>query len=214
MGIARRMRTMPIAAAAAFTLALAGCDSITGTSEQAFSADEVIDIATFLADVEDIAGVDDVFALHTGSHTFIRSAPCPLGGSVTVAGSGESTYDPETRIGTRSWQTTLSHDECAFEVRRRGQKVTAVIDGSVTATGESSFQFEGHGLRRTILSHTRTRLGSMTTTIGDDTRTCEIDVTETYDPETGAFTVSGVVCGREIEVTRTIKQRGRHEDDD
>jgi hypothetical protein len=44
-------------------------------------------------------------------------------------------------------------------------------------------------------------------TIGDRSRTCDIDIVETYDPEADTFTIEGPICGREVSVTREHRHR-------
>jgi hypothetical protein len=194
-------------------LAFTGCDGEgTGPDEEMTGA-RAEAIATFMLDID----VNDGGAYgmnmdpRGGSHEFSRSAPCPAGGSHSVSGSRSSSLDTDTRVLSTTWSTTQTHDDCAITHSRRDQQVTVVIDGNITASGSASYQLPtdrpGHG--RELLSYSSSRAGSTTTTAGDRTRVCEINVTETFDPATGAFTVTGTVCGRAVNVTRQPRSNVR-----
>lgn len=205
------MRNGCVAAAAAAALVLSACDGTTTEPEDrdALSAHADV-IAMFLADFDATAGAGYGLSMdpRTASRTFTMTMECPAGGTRSVSGTGSSEFDDATRVLSTSWSTTQAHDECAFVHERRGETVTVVIDGSVTATGSASYQLPGErGHHRGLLSFDGTRKGSTTTTIGDRSRTCDIDVTETYDAATDTFTLVGTVCGREVNVTRTPSQK-------
>ncbi len=184
----------------------AGCsDSGTEPTSSDLTADDAEVLASFLVD-DDVAArwsAESAEELRTGSHEFSRVVDCPAGGSRGVTGEGNSTFDPSTRILETNWTTTHFHDECAFVHPRRRVDVLVVIDGSITATGNASYQLpEQRGTGKEVLSYDVTRVGSTTTTIGDRTRTCEVDVTEHFDPETKAFHVTGTICGRVVDIVR------------
>jgi hypothetical protein len=72
-----------------------------------------------------------------------------------------------------------------------------------TVTGTATYRRpQERGESRTVLSYSTTRVGSTTTTVGERSRTCEVDVTETFDPATGSFTITGLICGQTVNVTR------------
>jgi hypothetical protein len=206
------MRNRFGAAAAAVVFVLSACDgTTTGPEDDAVSARADV-IAMFLADFDASGGVG--YGLHmdprSGTRTFSMTSPCPAGGTRSVSGSSASTFDNVAHVLSTTWTTTQSQDACAFEHARRGQAVTVVIDGSVTAAGSASYQLPSErGAPRTLLSYSSTRQGSTTTTAGDQSRTCDVDVTESYDAATGTFTIKGVVCGRDVDVTRTPGQKAR-----
>jgi hypothetical protein len=200
-------------AALAACITLAACDGSTGPDEEEISAATAEDLATFVVDLDASGGAAYGMTSdpRTGSHTFTRSASCPAGGTHSMSGSSTSSFDPDTRVLSTTWSHTQTHDDCAvIHKRRDGQETKSVIDGAVTVTGSASYELpETRGEPRKILSWSSKRAGSTTTTIGENTRTCAIDVTETYDPATNTFTIEGVMCGREINVTRTPGQRGK-----
>lgn len=199
-------------AALAGTVTLAACEGSTGPEDD-LSAVSAADLATFLVNLDASGGTAYGMALdpRTGTHNFNRSAPCPAGGTHSMTGSSSSTFDATTRVLSTTWSHAQTHDDCAvIHKRRDGQEIRAVLDGSITVTGAASYQLpETAGQGRKILSFSSKRVGSTTTTIGEHTRTCQIDVTETYDPAAGTFTVKGVMCGREVNVTYTPGQSRR-----
>jgi len=183
----------------------AGCADSTGP-EDSLTPEAAEAIALFMVDVDATAGwsTEALVEQRRGPRDFNRSAPCPAGGTRSFSGNGDSSLDEATRILSTSWTTVLAHDDCAFTHRRRDQPVTTVIKGRVTGNGSATYQLpEDRSERRDLLTYSATRVGSTTTTVGDRSRTCEIDVTETYDPATGSFHVTGIVCGRRVDITRT-----------
>jgi hypothetical protein len=213
------MRNKPVVgrctgvAVLAACLTLAACDDSTGPQDEELGAASAEDLATFVVGLDASGGAEYGMTSdprRTGTHTFTRSGPCPAGGTHTMSGSSTSTFDAATRVLSTTWSHTQTHDDCAVTHKRGDQEITAVIDGSVTVDGSASYEIpETRGAHRKILSYTSRRTGSTTTTIGDRTRTCAIDLTQTYDPATGQFTVKGTMCGREVNVTYTPGQRDK-----
>jgi hypothetical protein len=190
---------------------LTACDDSTGP-EGDLSAAEAESVALFLSDADGTAAFLMAPDALVGPHEVNRTRPCPAGGSHSVTGSRTRSLDEETRVVTTAWTTVQTHDDCTFTRSRRGQEVTVVIDGSVTAEGSATHQLpDAPGDRRQVLSYMNTRTGSITTTVGDRVRTCDIQVTESYDAATDTFTVSGTICGREIDVTREHRHRPQHD---
>jgi hypothetical protein len=192
-------------------LTLAGCSEAVAPEDGLTTAEAEL-VATWITDVDATGG--DEYGLssdvRTGSYQFTRSASCPAGGTHGVSGSGTKTLDEDTRVLSTTWTTTQTHDQCGVLHARGDRQVTLVIDGVVVATGSASYQLPAEGgLPRQILTFTNGRVGSTTTTAGDRSRTCEIEVTESYDPTTNTFTITGTICGREVHVTRTPGERPR-----
>jgi hypothetical protein len=202
------MRAAGVLSAAGVLVITACTEPVVGPSGGRLALDEARSMAVFLADIEQRAGLETFLENVTGTRDFASTTPCPAGGSVTVAGSGESSLDAEARIVNKSWSTTHTHDACAFEVTRRGDSYTVVTNGGMTASGTASYRLpDERGGPRTLLAYTARRTGSTTTTVGDRTRTCDVDITETYDPASGSFVISGTTCGQQVRVTRTQGQR-------
>jgi len=182
-----------------------GCDAGTGPGEPELASEDAAAIAGLISDVDLLSVGLAALSATSGTRTLTRSAPCPAGGSVSVNGSSESARDDKTLIVSTKWSATQTHAACAFTRTRGEQTLTAVIDGSVTTGGNSSYQLpKTRGEPRTLLSWSSTKVGSTTTKVGDRTNTCAVDVKETYDPATKVFTLTGVVCGRQVNTTRTL----------
>jgi hypothetical protein len=207
------MRTNSILSVAALAacVTLAACDGSTGPEDDDLTAVGAAELAEFVTGLDASGGTAYGMASdpgRTGTHNFTRSGPCPAGGTHGMSGSSTSSFNATTRVLSHTWTHNQTHDDCAVTHRRGDQTITVVLDGSVTVNGSATYELpETAGQGRKILTFTSKRTGSTTTTIGDRTRTCSIDVTETYDPATNTFTIKGTMCGREVNVTRTPGQR-------
>jgi hypothetical protein len=192
-----------VAASIGLVSAVACSDRGTGVSDPIPMATAEA-IAAFIVDIDGTAGwsASVVADQKTGSREFSQTTSCPAGGTRSVSGSGTSSLDLATRVMSTQWVTTQSQTACAFTNTRGGQTATSVIDGKVAATGSASYQLPATlPGERSIVSYSSKRVGSTTTRIGDRTRTSEVAVTETWAD--GNFRVVGVVCGREVDITRS-----------
>ncbi|MCI0433868.1 MAG: hypothetical protein L0271_09460 [Gemmatimonadetes bacterium] len=128
--------------------------------------------------------------------TVSRSRPCPAGGSVSIEGSATRTRGD----GVIEWTVTTAGtwDACAHE--RRG--VTLTRNGSWEQTAHRKIvdgAFSG--------PQTSTKRGSFTWTKSTgESGECSFEVTSVRNPETGTRTVTGNVCGREINREITWKR--------
>lgn len=195
--------TLSLALLAAVSL-LTACEGALEPNEaDDLSPESAAAISSLLSDVDALSVGLNALAAASGGRTFTRSKACPAGGTVTVSGGSESTLDEDTKVVSTRWSTTQTHAACAVTHTRGDKSVTAVVDGSVTSAGTASYQLPAkRGDGRTLLSWAGRRSGSTTTKVGDVSRTCVIDVTETYDPATKTFTVTGTICGRDVSGTR------------
>ena len=201
---------VPTTVALAAALALAGCDGGTGPDDRdTVSGEDAEAIAGFVSNVDFASVGVATLTTTSGTRTYGRTVSCPAGGSVSVSGSGETSRDDATRILSTKWTNTQTHAACAITHTRGDKTVTAVIDGSVTGSGTASWQLpEKRGDLPTLLSWTGTRAGSTTTTVGDRKSTCEVNLTQTWNSATKMFTISGVMCGRQVNITRDWGSRG------
>lgn len=198
----KRTRTPRMAPVLVAALTLAGCADSTAPDEN-LSANEAEAVALFLSDADGSGAFLLAPDFPVPGHDFERIRPCPEGGSHAVSGSRSREVDPESRIASSAWTTTQTHEACAHTRRIRGQEITVVIDGSVSAAGTATHLLpESPGTGRELLSYENIRSGSTTTTIGDRTRICEISITESYDPATDTFSITGSICGRDVSATR------------
>ena len=184
---------------------LSGCEGTLDPGEVELTSDDAAAIAGFLSDVDLLSVGLATLSATSGTRTLSRTASCPAGGSVSVSGSSESTRNDETRVVSTKWTTTKTSVACAISHTRGDKTATAVVDGSVTTSGTSAFQLPAtRDGQRTLLSWASATAGSTTTKVGDRSSTCAVDVKETYDPATKTFTVVGVMCGRQVNVTRGL----------
>ncbi len=206
-------RTSGVALAALFVLTGA-CSDSTGPAENELSVDELAfvaldgeEAATAILDAELIfmgaAGVASAAASAepmTRTRDFNRSRPCPQGGHIELTGTVTRTFDPETRVmeadfeGTRLWQqcqhlrnehTYTINGTGDFEAFRR--RVEGQLDGPQTSSATGSFTItrdDGEG------------------------KQCDFDVSVVLDPEAMTRTITGTVCGREIDRTVTWSHGG------
>lgn len=200
------------------TAALAGLLFFTACDDSTAPADPALDdaaLATFLADFDPAAmwAMGMSMAPHSAAMDFSRSGTfsCPGGGTITMTGTGTSSLDEATRVLSTTWSTTQTHANCAFtHPTRTGTTTTTVVNGTMTASGAASYLVpETRGTGRKLLTFSSKRVGSTTSTTGASSVTCAVDITETFDPAANSFTIKGVMCGREVNVTRTMGQSGR-----
>lgn len=204
-----------LGAAVAAGLVVAACSDGTGPVGDEESAGAAA-IASFLLDHDmmgsAVRGMS--FDPRTGTFTFTRTGPCPAGGTQSSNGTTTSALNATTKVLSVTWNTTMTHDDCAFTHTRGDRQVKTTINGQVAVTGSSTTQLPPD--RTTppkLLSHTSTTKGATTTTTVTNgstvTKTCEMDVTETYDPATNTYTMKGLVCGQQVTVTRTPRMPPR-----
>ncbi len=199
------LRGLTVALTLGALAGLGACEGNTGPDDlDPMTDDDAAAMASFLSDVDALAVGVAALASTSGGRTITKTTSCPAGGSVTLNGSSESSLDEDTRVVSGKWSMTQTHAACAVTHTRGDKSVTAVMDGSVTAAGTSSYQLpETRGGSRTLLAWASTKVGSTTTKVGDKTRTCEVNLTETYDAAKKTFTITGVMCGRQVDITRS-----------
>lgn len=133
----------------------------------------------------------------TTTTTFTRTRTCPLGGSVTLAGTVTHTGDRATRSASHTFNATRTENACSFQ-RHGGATIT--INGNpntaITASRSVTDGVPGVG--------TATKKGSFTWSKSTgQSGTCTVDLTSTWDPATRTYTLKGTFCNQTIDVTRT-----------
>jgi len=182
---------------------LAGCEGDSTAPSASLGDAEIEAVALFLSDADGSGGLFSMSEGFAGSRDFSHTRPCPGGGTRSVEGTRSLSADSGTGVVNAEWTTTQSHDGCGVLRRRGEQRVAAVIDGSVTALGAAAFlPPESPGAGRELLAWANYRSGMTTTTVGDRQRSCEISVVETFDPASGTFSMTGTICGREVDIVR------------
>lgn len=128
--------------------------------------------------------------------SFTRTEECPAGGTVTYRASGERTRDRDARTAEFRLEAEKTLDHCAFE--RRGLMVTT--DGRVEV--ESRMKTVAGELAE-LERHTRGRI--RTERSDGEVRECSVALDAVYDPATRTVHVTGQVCGRAVDETRTLR---------
>lgn len=136
-------------------------------------------------------------AVITTTTTFTRTRTCPLGGSVTLAGTITHTRDRETRSGSHTFNATRTENACVFE-GRGGATITVNGNPNTVITASHSVTDGVRGVG------TATKKGSFTWSKSTgQSGTCNIDLVSTWDPATRTYTLKGTFCNQTIDVTRT-----------
>ncbi len=162
--------------AAFLAVRLSGLGSLTVDEETAGFESTSSTIDGFLADVERGPGL-------------LRARACPAGGELEI--SGEMSFSFEDGVMELSFSAEKSMTDCAFE---RGDDLLTV-NGEVAIRGtRTRVAGEPSGLQETDIE------GSLSVTRGStgETRSCEIDISSVYDPETGTREVTGTFCGHDV----------------
>ena len=126
-----------------------------------------------------------------------RTMPCPAGGSMTVEGTLEGTFDRDTRTLEINGTGTRASDGCTF----------ARNEMTITIEGSSSWEWT----RRLVNGmtdglQTRRYYGSWTATNDEGlTRSCTFDYTVAYDPETRTTSVDGELCDSPLQPRESWK---------
>ncbi len=196
-------------------LAMAACADSTGPSAGVddYEAGVVADIVSSVDETgpDPMAlgwGFGDVAPADvSGSFTFERTVDCPGGGTTVVSGEHHSTFASDTRIVTMDWTASHVHDGCVFTLG----DLTVTLDGSVETTGSASKQLpQTRDERPQLLSLEASRTGHLDWTSDQGTRSCDIALTQSYDPDTGMIHITGTVCGRDVDVSHAPGHFGDH----
>jgi hypothetical protein len=207
------LRSTLLAGAAAGLLSLAACSDATGPASATLSADEAQALGVSMAGVTSDAlgeafvgpGSANLVAgdaradVVQSSETFSRSRACPSGGTVTVSGTRQGTFDTSAKTGTWSETATRVDAACAHTVRS-GVVITVTGGPNVALTSSHSRTAGVAGV------WTHTEKGAFDWTRGEGrSGHCTVDVTSTFDPATHTLHVAGTICNRTFDrtVTRT-----------
>ena len=117
------------------------------------------------------------------------SAPCNLGGEISLSGSVDGTVDDETFASDLEMEVGVQFDACVVA----SDQNTVIVDGDI--------QFDSHVVLSEIqFSADRSQVGGFEFTTNDGrTGSCAIDIdfSASYTEGTSAqSSVSGTVCGR------------------
>lgn len=201
------MRRVTMLALVALVAVASGCDDATGPDD----GPDLDALAAMALEADELTGllIDDVFlgafagtdiaVAAADPRPFSRTRECPAGGSLTVAGQIDRTRNGEGTVeidvtGTGTWAA------CA----RLRRELTVTVDGG--------FTFEAYRKRvngAPVGPQTSHKAGSFTWTRSDGkSGQCSFDLTSTRNPDAGTRTLTGTMCGREIDRTVDWRKRG------
>lgn len=205
--------------AAGAALSLGGCRDATGPQQTKVSAADAKAIADFVmgldqtgpafpstAPTASMTPVGAASPAYGGTFSFNATRDCPGGGTRSAQGKTVLAVDTVAHTATLTFTSTHAYDACVFT----HDTVTTQLDGSITSKGETDFGMTGTRWHMPqITSFSGSRNGSLTRTVNGNAVTCDISLTSSYDASTRTLTVSGTVCGRQVDYTRT-SDGGRH----
>lgn len=136
-------------------------------------------------------GLGDGLGVNSGDvRQFSRERECPLGGTVTLSGEMERTRLGEGVVEFRASANGTKTD-CARQVRN---DLTLTVNGTFSL---EAYRKQVNG--QPVGLQTTSKKGQFEWARSDGkTGACEYEITSVRNPETGKRTVTGTVCGREI----------------
>ncbi len=211
------MKKSPLVVAATLLFGLAACDSATAptgidqidVNELASNVDALTVLtlgdagATAIAPRYSLSPSDatPLASASTVSRTFTNTRACPVSGSITISGTVSGTSDPVAQNLSITATATKTDAACAFNTRHG----VVTINGNPNVTITNTVNIvagKPSGPQATM------HKGSYTWTRGTNSGTCNVDVTSVFDPTAGTFTITGTMCGRTVNVTRTGAKLG------
>lgn len=204
-------KTLTPALVALVALAAACDHSPTATQDDSLTADDVAQVAI---DQDLIAG-SVIFeqiglfgggALSTASaedtRTFDRTRDCPAGGTVEIQGTVERTANGEGTVefnlnGTKT-RTDCVHERPDVHITTNGQATFEAYRKRVNGqpAGNQTLHTAGH------FAWVRERLSTGQTRSGE----CDFDLSSVRNPDAMKITITGTVCGRDVDRTIDWKQ--------
>jgi hypothetical protein len=207
------MRRASLLFAAPLALALAACEG--GATDPALNASlseaEAREVAAAWDGVAAgaIAAFGPMFSVQdaggpsaastTTTSSFQRQHACPVSGTSSIAGQRVVTRDPATRTG--SVQVNATRTDAACTVNARGGR-----GGTMSITGNPNVQLTAqHAWTNGVPGvHTHTQQGSFSWSRSTgQSGTCTVNLTGTFTPSTQTYTLTGTLCDRAVNVTRT-----------
>ena len=135
------------------------------------------------------------------THTFEKSRACHDGGTLTIAGSGTKTWDPEDRMYDVDLSGTKVREQCAHTRSDEFEDVVITLTGVAEWTHDRHYA-QGHPTGEWVT----TWMGSWDWSKSTGTNGhCTYDIVKTIDTEANTKTLTGVMCGNEVNKTSTWK---------
>lgn len=131
---------------------------------------------------------------HAGTGAGPHMVDCPAGGRILI--DGDQTRESDGDVSIVIWDRSTTYQGCAL-ARPGG---TAIADGQMQTAGEVRFAapVDQHA---PVIYHLATQKGSLTTTFGGVSQTCEYDLVHTFDVDINRYRIIGTACGRELSLT-------------
>lgn len=124
---------------------------------------------------------------------FSRSAPCPGGGTVTVAGRVNRQSLEGDPTMSLDFSLSVLHEECAL----RGTERRVVLTAAPGISGDAHYAKTSQALEGPQTSEIS---GILRWSASDSASgRCEVGIRTRLDPETGALRVTGSVCGVSVD---------------
>ena len=122
---------------------------------------------------------------------FTRTAPCAAGGQVVATGEGTRTRDRDTQTMEMDVSGEKAFEAC---VRVRG-------DLSITVNGGGTFEaFHKKISGAWSGPQTLNQVGSFVAEASDGrVEDCDYELSRVFDPDTNQTTITGMICGNEID---------------
>ena len=173
-----------------------------------FLADQIDILTSSLLD--DVLGSNPVDPSQVGTlhhepiiwnHTFEKSRACHDGGTLTVAGTGTKTWDPEDRTYDVDLGGTKTREQCAHT---RSDEFEDVV---ITLTGVADWMHDRHYLKGDPSGEwVTTWVGSWNWSKSTGTSGhCTYDIVKTIDTDANTKAITGVMCGNEVNKVSTWK---------
>jgi len=124
-------------------------------------------------------------------------AIAPLLGSLLLAGCTDGSMAPSASPGDAEFEAVA-----LFLSDADGSGGLLPMAAGLPGIGEFSQSRPCPGEGRELLAWANYRSGTTTTTVGSRQRSCEVSVVETFDAAAETFSMTGTICGRDVDVVR------------
>lgn len=139
----------------------------------------------------DLLGV--VLASSAGANA-TGTTSCPAGGQMIRGGTMEAFVQGD--VATLKFDTSTEFRSCRHVFEER----SITVDGESRMTGQIRTRIQPNG-QRDILDAAYRQVGTHRWSGDGIDRTCDVDLTTTYDPAARRYSVVGRICGRDVRMT-------------
>ena len=135
------------------------------------------------------------------THTFEKSRACHDDGTLTIAGSGTKTWDPEDRMYDVDLSGTKVREQCAHTRSDESEDVVITLTGLAEWTNDRHYA-QGQPTGEWVTTWVGSWDWSKSTGTSGH---CTYDIIKTINTATNTRTLTGVMCGNEVNKTSTWK---------